>query len=748
MTPAPRGAAMSVATFTVVILASVTALVLGAVGVIGVRLHGSRAFAELRSAHRLLADQLAVSLVLPIWSFDRAQIDKVIEGAMNDRNAEAVVVRLRDVRSTVHARARDAAWRVVPGEGEPEEGGLVESRDVVVEGDVVGTVEVRMTTRFVEAEQGQALAWIGGTTAALTAFLVFGLYWLLWRTVLRPLKEVEALAASVSAESGGKELFHGKRYRGELEGLRTSLERMLGKLGERYDELRASEERLRESELLFRTVCSASPVAISVIGSDGRCAFANERWRAMSDAQSRGDRPWTDAVVAGEREEVARRWSDAVARRVALTLECSLGTSAGTPILARVSAVPLHAEPRGITGFLVTATDVSGVKQAEADARLRQITSQIHGAVFEASVEPDGRTTIAFASDGLDALIGPGWGAAPFRAAEFAARIHPEDRSSYLEVMGAGRAAQLELRFEAEPGRSRWLFFQGLPGPTTTAGRTWYHFVTDISERKAAGLRLVEVEREAKRALIQSAAELAASNALLDATNSELEAFSYSVSHDLRAPLRHIDGFGAALEDDDAGALSAVGRAHVASIRAATRRMGGLIDGLLGLARVTRAPMREDEVDLSALARELSAGLGRADPSRSVRWTIAPGLKARGDEPLLRVALSNLLENAWKYTSRRAAAHIEVGAAPEPDGALALFVRDDGVGFDMEHAGALFGAFQRLHRASEFPGDGIGLATVRRIVLRHGGRIRAEAARDAGATFRLVLPSLRQGQEA
>jgi PAS domain S-box-containing protein len=748
----PRPAGMSVATFTVVILATTTALVLGGIGVTAFRLHRDKELADLREAHGILANQLAESLALPIWNFDRPQIDRVIDGALQDRTVQAVVVRLRDVHATAHVRSRDAAWRSVPGADAAtvgDEDSLEESREVVSGGDVLGTVRVLVTTRFLEADRRRELAWIAGTTAALIAVLVLGLYGLLWRIVLRPLKEVDSLAAAVSSGAGGRELFRRAageaRYRGELEGLRTSLERMLEELERRFTELRASEERLRRSELLFRSVCAASPVGIFVVAPDARSVLVeNERWSRMSDAPGRGDRPWTDAVVEAERGEVARRWNDAFASRVPLTLECSLRTAAGEVVLAHVGAVPLPAEPGGELGFLATATDVTGVKQAEADARLRRITSQVEGAVFEVEVAADGVRTIAFANDGLEALFGARWRSAPFRLDELLEQVHPDDRATLSQAIADDRPAQIEVRFEVEPGRQRWLFFQSRPLPSRSgAARTWYHFVTDITARKAAAERLAQVERDAQRALMRSAAELAASNVQLDATNRELEAFSYSVSHDLRAPLRHIDGFAQALEEDHAAELAPGAREHVVAIRAATRRMGALIDGLLDLARITAVEMREGEVDLSALGRELAAALAATDPTRTVRWTIAPGLRARGDEALLRDALGNLLDNAWKYTSQRPEAHIELGAAVEPDGGLALFVRDDGAGFDMQGAGKLFGPFQRLHRASEFAGDGIGLATVRRIVLRHGGRIRAEAAPGRGATFHVSLPSLR-----
>jgi signal transduction histidine kinase len=220
----------------------------------------------------------------------------------------------------------------------------------------------------------------------------------------------------------------------------------------------------------------------------------------------------------------------------------------------------------------------------------------------------------------------------------------------------------------------------------------------------------------------------------LAAANKELEAFSYSVSHDLRAPLRSIDGFSLALLDDYADRLDEEGKVHLQRIRAATQRMGMLIDDLLNLSRMTRAEIRKDTVDLSSLARSVAEGLQEAQPERRIDFRIEDRLEAKADPRLVRVVLENLLGNACKFTSKRSSACIEFGKTHQ-NGNSAYFVRDNGAGFDPAYANRLFGAFQRLHGATEFPGTGIGLATVQRIIHRHGGQIWAEGAVDKGATF-------------
>ena len=222
--------------------------------------------------------------------------------------------------------------------------------------------------------------------------------------------------------------------------------------------------------------------------------------------------------------------------------------------------------------------------------------------------------------------------------------------------------------------------------------------------------------------------------AQLEATNKELEAFSYSVSHDLRAPLRGIYGFSEALAEDYTDKLDEQGKDYLKRVCAASERMGQLIDELLQLSRVTRSELRHEAVDLTALAKDVATELQESKPERQVEFNIAEGLATYGDQRLLQVMLQNLLGNAWKFTGRASQAKIEFGM-DQPNGKPSYYVRDNGAGFDMAYADKLFHAFQRLHETSEFEGTGIGLATVQRIVHRHGGQVWAEGAVGEGATF-------------
>lgn len=248
------------------------------------------------------------------------------------------------------------------------------------------------------------------------------------------------------------------------------------------------------------------------------------------------------------------------------------------------------------------------------------------------------------------------------------------------------------------------------------------------------------VRRRTEDGLRRAQEELATRAAELEAANKELESFTYSVSHDLRAPLRHVVGYAELLQKQSSSVLDDKARRYMAMILEASKRMGSLIDDLLSFSRIGRAEARKTAVNLNQLVREVIAELGQDTKDRDISWTIGALPVCHGDRSMLKLVLANLLSNAVKFTRIRPRAKIEIGCADGKDNQVEVFVADNGAGFEMQYVNKLFGVFQRLHRTEEFEGTGIGLATVERIIHRHGGTVRAEGVLDQGATFYFSLP--------
>ena len=486
----------------------------------------------------------------------------------------------------------------------------------------------------------------------------------------------------------------------------------------------------RAAEERFRGLLEAAPDALVIVGEDGRIALVNRQTEALFG--------YTRAELLGAPIEllIPERFRSghpahrhdyfAAARTRPMGAELSLHARRkdGTEFPAEISLSPFEtADGRLITAAIRDVTD----RHRMEDARLRLaaivdssddaiIGKTLEGVITSWNVGAQrlfGYTSEEMVGRSIAVLFPPGH---PGEEEALLRQLRGGEEVAHYDTVRRRKDGQdIDVSVTVSPVRDR---LGNVIGASKVA--------RDITERRRA---------ERALAAAKEAAEMA---------NRELEAFSYSVAHDLRAPLRGMNGFAQILLDDYADKLDADGVDCLHEIRANAQRMGALIDALLSLSRVTRSELRRERVDLTHLARELALKLDIAEPARDVQVVVARGLSAEVDPLLARALFENLLNNAWKFTGGTARGRIEVGATNE-DGAPAFFVRDNGAGFDMAFAGKLFAPFQRLHSATEFPGTGIGLATAKRIVHRHGGRIWAEGAVDAGATFYVVLPARRSG---
>ena len=362
------------------------------------------------------------------------------------------------------------------------------------------------------------------------------------------------------------------------------------------------------------------------------------------------------------------------------------------------------------------------------------------------SIATDAKGVIQIFNVGAERMLG-------YAAAEVMNKVTPADLSDPQELIARAQALSVEFSTPISPGFEALVYkaSRGIEDiyELTKIRKDGSRFpavvsVTALRDAREAiiGYLLIgsdnTARKEAEKKVGRLNQDLLRKNAELEVANKELESFSYSVSHDLRAPLRTIDGFTVALNEDYADKFDEEGRDYFRRIRDAARKMGQLIDDMLKLARITRLELVHEKVDLSQLARTVARELQEAAPERAVEFIVQPGLVAEGDQRLLKIAFENLLSNAWKFTSRHPSARIEFGTV-EKDGRTAYFVKDDGAGFDMAYADKLFTTFQRLHAFEEFPGTGIGLPIVQRAIHRHGGRVWGEGAVEKGATFFFTL---------
>jgi PAS domain S-box-containing protein len=497
---------------------------------------------------------------------------------------------------------------------------------------------------------------------------------------------------------------------------------------------------LLESEQRFRRAIEEAPLPVMLHAEGGEILTVNRLWREItgyspSDIPTVGE--WAQLAYGERRREVRTGIEKLYDLDHAVDEgEFEVRTADGETRIWHFHSAPLGKLADGRRTVISMANDVTARKSAEEALRESE---RRYRTVFENT----GAATCLVGADRIIFLANEG-----FAELAGASREQIEGNIDFTELIAEHELERMTRYHEARrtPGReapTRYEFdFVTLDGETRRV--VMYIDLIPATETSVASLVDITQLRETQDELQQLTEELEERverrTAELEAANDELEAFAYSVSHDLRAPLRSIDGFSQAVVEDYAEQLDETGKDYLRRVRKASQRMGELIDDMLQLSRITRAKLEQDRVDLSALAVQIIDELRAGEPDRSVEVEIEPDMTAEGDRTLLRVLLQNLLSNAWKFTANTDPARIRFFSETSDAGETVFTVADNGAGFDMAYQNKLFQPFQRLHRDDQFPGTGVGLATVRRVVNRHGGEVCGEGEVGEGARFSFTLP--------
>jgi PAS domain S-box-containing protein len=501
-----------------------------------------------------------------------------------------------------------------------------------------------------------------------------------------------------------------------------------------------AEESIKRSEEQFHTLANAIPHLCWIANGDGGIFWYNQRWyeftgTTLEDVRGSG---WQSVLDVKLLPHIMQEWNRSIEVGEPFEMIFPLRAANGVfhPFLTRV--MPLCGESGKVARWFGTNTDITDQRMTENALRGNQERLQLALEVAQiGTFEWNLQTGAKQRTPELEAMYGLQPVESPAAEKTWLDLTCPDDQEEVRRHMAE---AMVTGSFEAEwrviwpKGEEHWHFGRArvlkddAGKPLRVIGA-----IVDVTARKRAELEILQINAGLEARVRDRTGELVAAN-------KELAAFAYSVSHDLRAPLRGIDGWSLALLEDYGAQLDAGAHKYLNRVRDETQRMGRLIDDMLRLSRVARDEMKLDTVDLTALANAITGTLRDEQPERSLEFVIEPELVAAGDKRLLELALTNLFSNAVKFTGKRNNAVIEFGRI-EKEGMTAFFVRDNGAGFDMAHAGKIFGAFQRFHSFADFPGTGIGLAIVRRVVARHGGRAWAEAQVGVGATFWFTLNS-------
>jgi PAS domain S-box-containing protein len=514
-------------------------------------------------------------------------------------------------------------------------------------------------------------------------------------------------------------------------------------------ERRQADEALKKSEAMYQSLVETSQDLIWQCDAEGRYAYLNPAWEQVFGykIEEMLGKKFTDFQSPEIAERDQKEFTHLMQGNKVTGFETSHLGRDGNEIYLVFNAKPVTDETGVSVGALGTAYDITARKQAEdalraSEARYRQAITAA-GAVPYYRDYQNREQTYTFIGDGIFHLTGyPATEITPAIFDQLEQECIMRGSLAHLTPEEAGKLSEVEdiqhwtcdYRILTRDGQTRWVSDAAVQVRDENQQRIGViGILQDITERKQAGERILQLNADLERRVAERTAQL-------ESANKELEAFSYSVSHDLRAPLRAIHGFSRMLQEEYAGQLPEPGLEMVDKVRASARRMSQLIDDLLRFSRFSRQALTIQTIQPLEIVQQGLSGLKSEQEGRSVEVVIGELPACQGDESLLTQVWVNLLSNALKYTRKRPIARIEIGCQAGENGALVYFVRDNGTGFDMRYADKLFGVFQRLHSENEFEGTGVGLALVQRILQRHGGRIWVEAAPNQGATFYFTLP--------
>ncbi|TFZ08915.1 sensor histidine kinase [Ramlibacter humi] len=522
----------------------------------------------------------------------------------------------------------------------------------------------------------------------------------------------------------------------------------LGTAGAIALQTRRHRRRRQHMERRFADLAHAMPQVVFITDGQGVVQFMNERW---SDATGRAPReaigqPWHE-LAAPEDVDRIRRQVSAQGQPEPLQLEMRLRHRDGLHRWQLVRVLPNRNAEGQVVSWYGTATDVHDLKHAQqrlerqADS-LRMASRLARMGGWEIDLATQRVHLSGEAAAILDLPADETQAATDVMAMLRPASREPAERALDRAVQH-GEAFDIEVELATAAGRRVWL--RSIGYPVREEGGSVVRIQgaqQDITARVRLLAELRDLNATLEERIAQRTRELEKREAELRLANEQLRSFSYSVSHDLQSPIQRIVSFTDAMRGELAGAVRGRAAHYLDRIRANADDMVQLVEGWLVLARVSQGEVARQAVDVSAIARGILEQLQQQSPQRQVAWKVAPGLVVEGDPRLMRLVMDNLLGNAWKFSSRRGQAEIEVGGAA---GTGQVFVHDNGAGFDMAHVDKLFGTFQRLHGSDEFPGTGVGLAAVARALTRQGGSIRAESVSGQGATFRFTMPAPPRG---